>query len=140
MRSLRILCAEDHRDTADCLWRLLHRMGFDATVVHSYRDAVAAVKAKQFDVLLCDIGLPDGDGCDLLAEIRTLYPIRGVALSGYGMPQDVERCLNAGYLHHILKPASVQRIEEVLGGVARIAREGGAASLVRKKPDHVTPT
>ena len=126
MRSLRILCAEDHRDTADCLWRLLQRMGFDATVVHSYRDAVTAAKSTRFDVLLCDIGLPDGNGCDLLQELQALYPIPGVALSGYGMAQDVERCLNAGYLHHILKPASVQRIEEVLGGVARIVRGEGS--------------
>jgi len=128
MRSLRILCAEDHRDTAECLGLLLRRMGFDATVVHSYRDAVTAAKAGRFDVLLCDIGLPDGDGCDLLAEVQALYSIRGVALSGYGMAHDVERCLRAGYLHHILKPTSAQRIEEVLGGVARIIRSDGSAS------------
>jgi CheY-like chemotaxis protein len=120
MRNLRILCVEDHRDTAEGLGRLLRLWGCNATAVYSYRDAVAAAKAQHFDLLLIDIGLADGDGCDLLREIQRSYPIRGIALSGYGMPRDVERCLTAGYLYHLLKPVSAQRIEEVLGAVAKV--------------------
>jgi CheY-like chemotaxis protein len=122
MRNLRILCVEDHRDTADGLGRLLRLWGYNATAVYSFRDAIAAAKAQPFDLLLSDIELPDGDGCDLLRQIKGMYPIRGVAISGYGMPQDVERCLKAGYLCHILKPASAPRIEEVLSSVAQIVR------------------
>src|SRR4051812_35556340 len=136
MRNVSILCVEDHRDTADALGRLLRLWGYDATVVYSYQDAMGAAKARRFDLLVSDVELPDGDGCALLHEILALYPIRAVAISGYGMPKDVERCLRSGYLYHLLKPTTAQRVKEVLSSVARIVCGEGPGTVLPEHPDN----
>jgi CheY-like chemotaxis protein len=75
---------------------VLRKLNYDVTAANGYKSALDKARARRFDLLLTDTGLPDGDGCELLAELRELYPIDGIAISGYGMPQDVERCLAAG--------------------------------------------
>jgi CheY-like chemotaxis protein len=110
MEPYKILVVEDHRDTADVLVRLLRTCGYQVTLATGYIAAITLAIRDRFDLLLADICLPDGDGCDLLREIRGFYPVEGIAFSGRGMKADVDRCLHAGYHAHILKPASIQRI------------------------------
>lgn len=100
-----ILLVEDHADTAAPLARLLRLEGYAVVVADGFRSAVAAASNHTFDLLVCDIGLPDGDGCDLLRLLRERHQIGGIAFSGYGMPADVERFRNAGFLSHLIKPA-----------------------------------
>ena len=118
--SSNILLVEDHADTATVIRRLLDRVGHRVRVAEGY--AVARRVALQdgpFDLLLCDIGLPDGDGCDLLAEIREMYPVRAIAVTAYGMRRDVERCVHAGFDRHLLKPVDstllLSAIEQLTG-------------------------
>jgi CheY-like chemotaxis protein len=74
--------------------------------------------------MLCDVGLPDGDGVSLLAHVRAMYPIAGIAISGYGMEKDVDRSLAAGFHQHLLKPVAfddlVQAIQRAMNAVAPI--------------------
>jgi CheY-like chemotaxis protein len=103
-----ILLVEDHADSAVAVTRLLMRLGHEVHVAETYAAAMEAAQSTRFDLLLCDIGLPDGDGCDLLAEVRSMYPISAIALTGYGMSGDVARCQDAGFAEHLLKPVDAR--------------------------------
>jgi CheY-like chemotaxis protein len=58
----------------------------------------------QFDVLVSDIGLPDGDGWELLVKLKSEMPVRAIAMSGYGMRADLDRSKAAGFGAHLIKP------------------------------------
>src|SRR5687767_15992259 len=92
-----ILLVEDHADTAILFAKLLRRDDHYVAVASDYASAIALAQSRRFDVLVCDIGLPDGDGCDLLREVRSLYPVRGLAVTGYGTYRDLRRCTEAGF-------------------------------------------
>ena len=103
--SLRILIVEDHHDTAEALRKLLVQVGHEVVVAGCVRDALRALGASRFSTLLCDIGLPDGDGLDLVRAVKRAHPdIRAVALSGYAMRDDVGQAMQAGFDAHLCKP------------------------------------
>jgi signal transduction histidine kinase/ActR/RegA family two-component response regulator len=126
-QSLRILLVEDHADTAIQLCRLLERAGHHVTSAACLEEARAQAKAAAaqthngcgFDLLVSDLGLPDGSGHDLMRELAERYGLSGVALSGYGMKEDIEKSLAVGFAQHITKPvdwfelkAAIQKIAE----------------------------
>jgi CheY-like chemotaxis protein len=119
MRALRILLVEDHLDTARSMARLLEHQGHQVAVAHCAADGLALAAQSRFDLLLCDIGLPDRDGWQLLEETRKLYPIAGIAISGYGMNDDIDRSRQCGFAAHVTKPSSLQQllktIDDVMG-------------------------
>jgi CheY-like chemotaxis protein len=69
----------------------------------------------EFDILVSDLGLPDGHGCDLMRELHHRYGLPGVAFSGYGMEDDVRRSLEAGFSAHLTKPVDFLRLKEAMG-------------------------
>jgi CheY-like chemotaxis protein len=75
--------------------------------------------AQSFDLLISDIGLPDGTGFDLMKEMKERYDIRGIALTGYGMEEDIERSQNAGFLVHLTKPIQIQSLDKALADLQR---------------------
>jgi CheY-like chemotaxis protein len=111
---LHILIVDDHHDTVTAVRRLLMRDGQRVTPAESCDEAVAAAKAVRFDVVLADIGMPEKDGFALLKELRALYPLRAVALTGYGMPEEVSRIMAAGFDAHLLKPIEFSCLRAVL--------------------------
>jgi signal transduction histidine kinase len=110
----RILLVEDHLPTATALTRLLVRRGYDVVTASSVTEARAAVGASKFDLLISDLGLPDGDGCDLMQELKGTNGLVGIALTGYGMDADVSRCQAAGFAAHLIKPVRMPELERVL--------------------------
>ena len=76
--------------------------------------ALDAVSERAFDVLICDIGLPDGNGYELMTELRGSHGITGIALTGYGMEEDVSRSQAAGFITHLTKPVTVQALDGAL--------------------------
>ncbi|HWB04651.1 MAG TPA: response regulator [Verrucomicrobiales bacterium] len=130
--SLRILLTEDHYDTAANLTRLLQRRGHQVDVASSVAEARSLIGRKPFDVLLSDIGLPDGLGLDLMAPFREAADgrvVAGIALSGYGMPEDVRRSTEAGFTHHLTKPIEFARLHrELLAIAATLGSRADAAS------------
>ncbi|HXE51384.1 MAG TPA: response regulator, partial [Tepidisphaeraceae bacterium] len=95
------------------------------TVADGFHAAVEAARANRFELVLSDIELGDGDGCELLGQIRALYPIVGVAFSGHGRPEDVTRCLEAGYSVHVLKPTTIAQLDQIVRNA--LAQHSGAA-------------
>jgi CheY-like chemotaxis protein len=106
---LQILVVDDHADSASALARLLQRDGHFVATAGSKTDAIiAAAKLPQLDLLISDIELPDGNGCDLLQLLRDHKnggPRHAVALSGHGEEDWQQRCREAGYVRFIRKPA-----------------------------------
>lgn len=100
----KILVVDDHADCASTLALLLRRDGYVVRTAGSYRTALEAATPEQFDLLISDIELRDGDGCDLLKEIQSKYRVPGIAVSAYGAAADVKRCLDAGFRAHVIKP------------------------------------
>jgi CheY-like chemotaxis protein len=112
---MRVLLIEDHEDSAEILSRLLDREGVEVRVARSGREALAAVAAQSFDLVISDIGLPDMPGYELFPRLRELQPsLRGVALSGFGMDEDVARCRDAGFGEHLTKPIDFQKLRALL--------------------------
>jgi CheY-like chemotaxis protein len=114
----KILLVEDHADTADVAARLLRGRGYDVIVAQSIKSALTAAESNEIDLALCDIGLPDGDGCDLMRELRAKYSLRGIALTGYNMDDDADRVEQAGFSSRLVKPidfeALCRTVENVL--------------------------
>ncbi|HEX3131523.1 MAG TPA: ATP-binding protein [Thermoanaerobaculia bacterium] len=116
---LRILLVEDHEDTADAMADLLEVRGHRVTVARTLAEARAAAVESEFDLLVSDLGLPDGSGHELMRELSARYGLRGIALSGYGMQEDLRKSRQAGFERHLTKPVSPQALESAIRQVAR---------------------
>jgi CheY-like chemotaxis protein len=84
-------------------------------------DSVAAalrLSGSGFDVVISDIGLPDGSGLDLMRELRALRTVKGIALSGYGSDRDVRSSLDAGFAAHLTKPIDLAQLIEAIARVS----------------------
>lgn len=118
-KSLRILVVEDHNDTLQALSRLLTHFGHQISLAVGAEDALSMINSKEFDVVLCDIALPDGTGYDVVAEAkRKRRPIKAVALTGFSGTEDVERGKQAGFDFHLGKPVDFHELRAVLGRIA----------------------
>jgi CheY-like chemotaxis protein len=113
-----ILLVEDHADTAEVLAEFLMDAGHRVSVAGSVEEALARARAVQedrgLDLVISDLGLPDGSGLDLMPRLKDLYGLKGIALSGYGMDEDLQKSVEAGFEVHLTKPVSPQRLIEAI--------------------------
>jgi two-component system CheB/CheR fusion protein len=123
---LRILLVEDHPDTAGALAELMRLHGHEVRVASSIAGALAAAENGGLDLVVSDLGLPDGNGQDLMLQLSRRFGLRGIALSGYGMEEDVRRSREAGFELHLTKPVNLQALESAIQQVA--AGEASARS------------
>ena len=121
IQNLNILLVEDHADTAEAMAELLRLLGHEVTVAGGVTEALAAAARNGLDLLISDLGLPDGSGLDVM---RGLAPLPGIALSGYGMEEDVRRSLEAGFRLHLTKPVLLQTLENAIRQVLQEDRAG----------------
>lgn len=111
---LRILLAEDHDDTRVSMTHLLRRSGHTVTAAESAGKALDLAAAGKFDLVISDLGLPDQSGLDLMRQLRDAYGLIGIAVSGYGMEEDIQRSREAGFVHHLTKPIHMERLREII--------------------------
>ena len=124
-RGLSILIVEDNEDARESLALLLKLNGHDVTAVSTGRAGLEEASDHPPDVLICDIGLPDLDGFEVIRALRAARPAIGVfaiALTGYAQPLDREQAIAAGFDAHLAKPP---RFEELDGILAEVARKKG---------------
>ena len=125
-KPMKVLLVEDHEPTLKVLAKLLGIMGHDVTGATSVADATAAAQDNGFDLIISDLGLPDGSGLDVMRQLRDRYAGRAIALTGYGMESDVEATREAGFALHLTKPvdmaalASAIRLVEQVDGQPRV--------------------
>ncbi len=114
-RRLRILLVEDHGDTAWVMTRLLKAGGHEVEAAADVATALKRAEEGEFDLLLSDLGLPDGSGLDLMRGLRARgLPLPGIALSGYGQEQDIQQSREAGFIHHLTKPVAPDQLIELI--------------------------
>jgi PAS domain S-box-containing protein len=113
-RSLALLVVEDHDASRVVLAKLLTLNGHRVITAATVHEALGAYKSAHFDVVLSDLGLPDGSGIDLMAQIQDIRPVKAIALSGYGMENDRQKTKDAGFSAHLVKPIKVDQLNQLL--------------------------
>jgi PAS domain S-box-containing protein len=114
---LRILVVDDNIDSAESLGLWLRLMGHNVRMVNEGLAAVEAAREYHPDVVVLDIGLPDVDGCQVAQWLRQDPEMKGVlliALTGYGRDEDRQRCYDAGFDEHLIKPVEPSLLEGLL--------------------------
>jgi PAS domain S-box-containing protein len=115
---LRILLVEDHADTANILARLLttwgHTVFHRTTVAEARKAAEKEMAADGLDLVISDLGLPDGSGLDLMKELAKKYSLKGIALSGYGMESDLKQSAAVGFAKHLIKPVDLNMLRTAI--------------------------
>jgi PAS domain S-box-containing protein len=123
--SLRVLVVDDNVDAADSLAMLLRAAGHDVRTAYTGPTALDLVNDYDPNVVLLDIGLPELDGFQVAKRIRkqpTHKNIMLVALTGYGQETDRQRSQEAGFDHHLVKPADFGKVQEILAAAAEKAK------------------
>ncbi len=113
-----ILLVEDHAPTRVTLEHLLRRRRYRVFTAASVAEARALAAKEKIDLVVSDIGLPDGTGCELMADLKQRYGLKGIALTGYGMEGDITQSQIAGFVIHLIKPVRVQSLDDALLMVA----------------------
>ncbi|PYI77390.1 MAG: hypothetical protein DMF04_06370 [Verrucomicrobia bacterium] len=114
VKSYRLLVVEDHEPTLAVLARLLREQSHEVMTASTVKDALILASENVFDFVISDLGLPDGNGIDLMVHLRADYGLRGIALTGYGMAEDLARTEQAGFLAHLVKPINFDQLHHVL--------------------------
>jgi CheY-like chemotaxis protein len=105
---------EDHRDTARMLWLLLAGSSYEVKSAADAATALDLAAQEPFDLLISDIGLPDQTGYDLMKQIRQCYQMKGIALTAYGMEEDIRKSREAGFSEHLVKPVELSTLTEAI--------------------------
>ncbi len=115
-RGVNVLLVEDHEDTRVTLHRLLERRGHHVVSASCLAGALELARREPLDILISDIGLPDGSGLSLPKAVNKVcgHPIPGIALSGFGRDEDISLSSQAGFARHLVKPVEVQTLIEAI--------------------------
>ncbi|HEX2973489.1 MAG TPA: PAS domain-containing protein [Tepidisphaeraceae bacterium] len=113
-KELRLLLVEDHPDTARILTKLLQVAGHQVATAGGVQAALKVLSEQPVDLIISDLGLPDGSGLDLMRQAKAQYGLQGIAISGYGMEADIRRSHEAGFVEHLTKPISLQSLESAI--------------------------
>ncbi|PYI74804.1 MAG: hypothetical protein DMF01_09415 [Verrucomicrobia bacterium] len=113
-KPLRILLVEDHQDTRHTLSRLLTHFGHQVVTADNIQKALEILASGPIDVLLCDIGLPDGTGYEVISRAGEKRPNKAVAITGFGTEDDIRRSREAGFDLHLVKPIDLHELQTVL--------------------------
>jgi len=129
---LRILLVEDHADTARIMGRLLRAEGYEVETAGDIASALECAKRSSFDLLISDMGLPDGSGLDLMRQlVAAKQPLKAIAISGYGSADDIRNSREAGFMEHLVKPANLPQLLAVIERI--IGRRGGGGGRAPEK-------
>ena len=118
---LRILLVDDHADTLRAMSRLLRQMEHRVITADCVSSALSVAESEDFDLLISDVGLPDGTGTELMRELLKRKPVKGIALTGYGMESDIQETREAGFFAHLTKPIDFAQLQQAI-------RQGASAS------------
>jgi CheY-like chemotaxis protein len=114
MSSLRVFLVENHEDTARYMRLYLEQLNYKVCIAADMTTALREIPNSDCDVLISDIGLPDGDGWQLMEHLGENRPKFAIAMSGYGTGNDQRRSRDVGYNHHLVKPFSPEALQTLL--------------------------
>jgi CheY-like chemotaxis protein/anti-sigma regulatory factor (Ser/Thr protein kinase) len=119
-RGLKILLVEDHPDTVHIMSKLLRSRGHRVRSASSVKAALQTASDETFDLVISDIGLPDGTGLQLMSALKKgkRPPRQGIAISGFGSDEDIRKSADAGFNHHLVKPIDFGRLARIISRIA----------------------
>ncbi len=120
---LRILLVEDHVNTRHVLERLLTKSGHSIKTADSVQAALELAEDNEFDLIISDLGLPDGSGLELMPALKLRYGLKGIAVSGYGREEDLQKSRTAGFSAHLIKPLNFHDLELTVSRVLNSTKE-----------------
>ncbi|HEV3408715.1 MAG TPA: response regulator [Chthoniobacterales bacterium] len=133
----RVFVVEDHPATARGLKMFLEVSGYTVHVAHTMRTALQLAGETEFDVLLCDLNLPDGDGWQLMQKLRATKPPVAIAYSAFDEPGQIARSKAVGFVEHVVKGATpeelVAAIDRAIGGSRRRAEVAASRESSKSK-------
>jgi CheY-like chemotaxis protein len=112
--TLRILLLEDHSDTVAVISQILRQLGHKVDESCTLAEALQRIEKSVYDVVLFDLNLPDGTGFEFIEILRQSRQTPAIAITGFGMPEDIEKCSAAGFVAYINKPVTVQQLRQTL--------------------------
>ena len=143
MLELCILLVDDEEYALTALSKLLQSKGHAVYAATTVREAIALAKQQRCDLLIADLELPDGTAMDLMRELRSMYPLPGIVLTGYEGEQYKVQSRAAGFDKHLLKPIHFDDLVAAIGEVVNPAlrpegrRTGGSGDMaVLPRPLH----
>ena len=125
---LHIFVVENHEDTHKYLRMYLETLGHTVASATSMADALQKIPGQKVDLLLSDIGLPDGSGWELLEQLPSASGLFAVAMSGFGMNADRARSRAAGYRHHLIKPFMPDELDSILAEASALRTSPAGAA------------
>lgn len=111
---MHVLLIEDHADTRAVLSTLLNRCRCRTVSARNAASARSLLDEMRFDILISDLGLPDGDGIDLVREAKAKQELKAIALTGRTSDEDREEGLQAGFDCYLTKPVDFQKLRDAL--------------------------
>lgn len=112
---LKLFVVENHQDTLDAIKMFLEAQGHSVASALDATTALRLAAQTKFDVMISDIGLPDGDGWELMRQLREQIPgVKAIAMSGYGMRHDLDKSKAAGFAAHLVKPFGPAELDAAL--------------------------
>jgi DNA-binding response OmpR family regulator len=123
MRPLRVFLVENHEDTVRYMQLYLEQLSYQVCVAADMASALREIPESRCDVLISDIGLPDGDGWQLMERLGDHRPLFAIAMSGYGTVNDQRRSRAAGYDHHLVKPFAPDALVALLREASKLKEE-----------------
>ena len=109
----RLLLVEDDVMTARIMAKLLRQNGYTVTTANSMAGGLE-VPSSEYDLLVSDIGLPDGTGLELMRIVKLRHDVPGIALTGFGMEEDIRKSREAGFVAHLTKPLDFAKLDAMI--------------------------
>jgi CheY-like chemotaxis protein len=130
--SQKILLVEDNKSTALVMTRFLKKLGHAVKTAYCVREgkerkvtilinflALDMAANNKFELVVSDLGLPDGSGFDLMKSLHGMYGLRGICVSGYGMEEDLRKSRECGFDIHIVKPVEISSLQSAIAFVVQ---------------------
>jgi CheY-like chemotaxis protein len=126
---LRVFIVEDHPATLRGLKMFLELSGYEVQTAMTMAAAVSLAEKSEFDVLLCDLNLPDGTGWELMQQLCKRRPVAGVAYSAFDEPEHIQRSKAAGFAEHVVKGTTPEALVAAIGRVAKTSQAEPAIAV-----------
>lgn len=111
---MQVLLVEDHTDTRAVLSTLLNRCGCQTVTAKNLREARTRLQEMRFEILICDLNLPDGDGLELVREAKKLQALKAIALTGRHSEEERAMGMEAGFDWYLTKPIDFQKLRKAI--------------------------
>jgi len=122
-KPVRVLLVEDHADTRRAMTIILRKYHCEVVATSNAQEALEAASKEKLELVISDLGLPDKSGLELMGQLHKKFGLVGVAVSGYGMEEDIAASRDAGFVEHLTKPITSEALKGMLDRVAKLLRK-----------------